>query len=378
MFCRRAFTRQRLVPTTFLGRAILFFILIGALRLLFDIEKADYQLTTVLRDAATVYYALFFFVGYNLANHAKSRRILDKAIVIGFVFLIPVFVISAFWPDALMHLTVRGFPLIMLKGDLAATFLGIGSIYLFLSRKEYPFKFLWTALSLILFALMVFGMMRAAVFGFVLAMGLLLYARQWQMAAWQITVGTGAAIVLLLVAAASTASRQDSVFFRVSDRLLSMTDPSGTKQYSSSSGSTATSNTRFRTEWWRAVWSETMDKSPWVGLGFGYDLASRFLMSYDLPLERDFDTRSPHSIFVTVIGRMGLVGLVAFIVVCLALLKGALRRALQVRQRRVSPYEMRHWCAVLMILGAGALALSLKDRWAVFCFGACRFGGRRA
>ena len=103
MFCRRAFTRQRLVPKTFLGRAIFFYILIGALRLLFDLEKSDYQLTTILRDAATIYYALFFFVGYNLANHPKSRNVIDKAIVIGFVFLIPVFVISAFWP-VLVHL----------------------------------------------------------------------------------------------------------------------------------------------------------------------------------------------------------------------------------------------------------------------------------
>jgi O-Antigen ligase len=360
MFCRRAFTKQRLSSKTFLARAILVFIVIGGLRLWFDLEQGDYPATTILRDAATVYYALFFFIAYNLANHVKSQRMLDRAIVFAFILLIPAFIVSAFWPNALLHVTLRGFPLILLKGDLAATFLGIGCFYLFLSRDHHRWKPLWIAGSLILFGLTVMGLMRAAVVGFTLATALLFYASEWRLARWQITVGAVAAVILLFVQSASTSSREDNFLFRVTDKLYTMTDPFGTKQYRLSSTSSSVNNTRFREEWWRAVWRETTEKSPVTGLGFGYDLASRFLMSYDLPLERDFDTRSPHGIFVTVLGRMGFIGLISFIVICFAIFGSALRRAADVKRGRLPAYELRYWCGVLMILGAATFGVVLE------------------
>jgi O-antigen ligase len=360
MFCRRAFTRQRLIPKTFLGRAIAAFIVIGAVRLLYDLERGDYQSSTILRDAATVYYALFFFIGYYLGNHPKSRAVLDRAIVLAFILLIPAFVVSAFWPNALLHLTLRGFPLILLKGDLAATFLGIGSFYLFLSRDHHRWKLLWIAGSLILFGLMVMGLMRAAVVGFTLATILLLYAREWRLARWQISVGLVAAVILLFVQSASTTSREENFLFRVTDKLYTMTDPFGTKQYRLSATSSSVNNTRFRQEWWRAVWRETIEKSPVTGLGFGYDLASRFLMTYELPLDKDFITRSPHGIFVTILGRMGFIGLLSFIGICVGVLKSAFRRASLVRRRKLPAYELRHWCAVVMILGAATFGVVLE------------------
>jgi O-antigen ligase len=360
MFCRRAFTRQRLIPQTFLGRAVAAFVVIGALRTLYDLERGDFQSSIILRDAATVYYALFFFIGYYLGHHSKSRAVLDRAIVVGFILLIPAFVVSAFWPDALLHITLRGYPLILLKGDLAATFLGIGSFYLFLSRNNLRWKPLWIAGSLILFGLMVMGLMRAAVVGFTLATILLLYASEWRLIRWQIGVGVFATIILLFVQGASSTSREENLVYRVSDKLLTMTDPFGTKQYRLSSTSSSLNNTKFREEWWRAVWRETMDKGPITGLGFGYDLASRFLMSYDLPLERDFTTRSPHGIFVTILGRMGFVGLISFAAICIGIFVTAFRRASLVRQRKLPAFELRHWCAVLMILGAATFGVVLE------------------
>jgi O-Antigen ligase len=360
MFCRRAFTRQRLVTTSFLGKAIGIFVVIGGLRFLFDLQRGDYPVSLIVRDAATVYYALFFFIGYHLGNHSKSRILLDRALVVGFILLIPAFLISALWPEALLHVTVRGYPLILLKGDLASTFLGMGCFYLFLSRNQYRWRPLWIAGSLILFGLMVMGLMRAAVVGFILATLLLLYASEWRLARWQATVGALAAIVLLFVQSSSSSSREDNFLYRVTDKLYSMTDPFGAKQYRLSSTSTSVNNNRFRQEWWRAVWRETLDKSPFLGLGFGYDLAARFLQNYDLPLERDFDARSPHSIFLTIFGRMGFVGLVAFAVICITIFKTALRRATLVRRRKLPPYELRHWCSALMILGSAAFGVVLE------------------
>jgi O-antigen ligase len=54
-----------------------------------------------------------------------------------------------------------------------------------------------------------------------------------------------------------------------------------------------------------------MAENPAFGLGFGHDLARAFLREYNPEMAEDFTARSPHSIVVSAIGRMGAVGLVA-------------------------------------------------------------------
>src|SRR5205814_514812 len=84
---------------------------------------------------------------------------------------------------------------------------------------------------------------------------------------------------------------------------------SGKQSFESSVGDIAAGNNEFRAVWWKSVIDETNEKSPVFGLGFGYDLAKRFLRSRQAGNPYEFDTRSPHSIVLTIYGRMGLIGI---------------------------------------------------------------------
>src|SRR5262249_54438655 len=96
------------------------------------------------------------------------------------------------------------------------------------------------------------------------------------------------------------------------DKMLAIVEPFGTKQaFASDVGDAAAGNNEFRAAWWKSVIDETNDKSPLLGLGFGYDLAKKFLISYRAVNPYEFDTRSPHSILLTIFGRMGIVGILS-------------------------------------------------------------------
>lgn len=60
---------------------------------------------------------------------------------------------------------------------------------------------------------------------------------------------------------------------------------------------------------------ETIEGNPWFGLGFGSDLASRFVVEYFPEQDDEFDVRSPHNVVLTLFGRVGLAGAVPFLAI---------------------------------------------------------------
>ena len=62
-----------------------------------------------------------------------------------------------------------------------------------------------------------------------------------------------------------------------------------------------------------------MSRNPTFGLGFGYDIAARFLSQYEMVGAEDFSARSPHSMVMSVFGRMGLAGLALWAVVSIGI-----------------------------------------------------------
>jgi O-antigen ligase len=145
------------------------------------------------------------------------------------------------------------------------------------------------------------------------------------------------------------------------DRIESITDVSHSHSYRGDSGESSAQNNQFRLVWWESVISETMDKGPVFGLGFGYDLAKRFLISYEAPLNAfEFDTRSPHSIWITVLGRMGLLGLICFVVIAFLILREAVRIARSVARGQAQPATLVHWCAALILLGSATFGVVLE------------------
>jgi hypothetical protein len=359
---RFAIRRNKIVPKTALGWAILFFLVLGGIRLSLDtmFQPSFASSFTVIRDAATVYYAAFFFIAFQLGQNAAARRVLERCVLIGCIALLPVAAVYILgFPELFNKITVRGYPVIQHKGDLTTTYLAFGSFYFFLQPARGIWRVCLRVLSLVSFAAMLAITARAALFGFVCAVLLLLIARRPRFVFYQAAMMIALLIVIGLLQFARLGNT--SALGRVLDRVESITDISGTHNYRGDVGESAAQNNQFRLVWWESVINETMDKGPVFGLGFGYDLAKRFLISYETSLNAfEFDTRSPHSIWVTVLGRMGLLGIGCFILIGFLIVRDAVRMARRVARGQAEPQMLIHWCAALILLGSASFGVVLE------------------
>ncbi|MEJ0044208.1 MAG: hypothetical protein WDM81_19215 [Rhizomicrobium sp.] len=64
----------------------------------------------------------------------------------------------------------------------------------------------------------------------------------------------------------------------------------------------------WRILWWSYLYNDVMNTAPLTGLGFGQSLAFP-----NMPIRVKEDARSPHNVNMTVLSRMGLIGLVLWI-----------------------------------------------------------------
>lgn len=359
---RFAVRRNKIVPKSALGWAILFFLVLGGIRLCLDtiFQPSFASSFTVIRDAATVYYALFFFIAFQLGQNAVARRVLERCLLIGCIALLPVATVYILgFPELFNKITVRGYPIIQHKGDLTTTYLAFASFYFFLQPARGIWRVCLRALSLTSFAAMLAITARAALFGFAFATLLLLIARRPRFVFYQAAMTIALLIVIGLLQFARLSNT--SVLGRVMDRVESITDISGTHSYRGEVGESSAQNNQFRLVWWESVISETMDKGPVFGLGFGYDLAKKFLISYETPLNVfEFDTRSPHSIWVTVFGRMGLLGIICFAMIGFFILRGAARAARRVARGEAEPLALLPWCGAVILLGSASFGVVLE------------------
>jgi hypothetical protein len=314
---------------------------------------------TAVRDSATVDYAFFFLVAYRLGSMPRARRVLERCLVAAFLILPVVVLVSIFIPDKLMSIRLRGYPVIFHKYDLTTAYLSFASIYFFLAALDGKRRMIRLVLSVAYLCLMLMIVTRAAIFGFGCATLLLIAARQFRFLFVQ--------ALMVLIAATTIATLQvtntggQSFLAPLADKVESMTDFSGQgRSYRGEFGEVAADNNQFRLVWWRAVIDETVAKGPIFGLGFGYDLASNFVREYYGTYYRDFETRSPHSIWVTIFGRMGLIGLLVFIAFAFIFVRDAFRVALQVRAGRAPPIALVHWCGAAILLGSSSFGVVLE------------------
>jgi hypothetical protein len=359
---RFAIRRKKIVPKTALGWAILFFLMLGGIRLCLDtmFQPSFAGSFTAIRDAATVYYALFFFIAFQLGQNAVAQRVLERCILIGLIVLLPIAAVYICgFSDVFTRITVHGYPLIAHKGDLASTYLGCASFYFFLQPGSGIRRVLLRGFSLVSFAAMIAWTARAALLGFGCAVALLLIARRPRFVFYQAAMTIALLIVIGLLQFARISNT--SAIGRVMDRIESIADISGTHSYRGEVGESSAQNNQFRLVWWESVINETMDKAPIFGLGFGYDLAKQFLLSYETPLNVfEFDTRSPHSVWVTVFGRMGFLGLISFTLIGLFIIRDAVRAARRVARGDAEPVTLSHWCSVLILLGSASFGVVLE------------------
>lgn len=359
---RVALKRERLIPRNGLSVAIVVFLLLGAGRLVTDLtlNVNNAQTVTIIRDSAAVYYALFFFISYAIGTNPVGKRLVERCVLAGCLVLAPVFIIQFFVaPEFFSRITFHGYPLIWHKGDLTATYLAFASFFFFLQPARGVVRVLFRSLAMLFFLGLLIVTSRAAIFGYAVAAALAIAARRSRLVVAQVI----AAVIALIIAAAlqfGQGDRQGTELQRVTDKLESMTDISGSHSYHGEVGDYSSANNQFRMVWWQSVFDDTMRKGPILGLGFGYDLSASFLRTYYANQQAQWDVRSPHSIWLTILGRMGFMGLIVFTVVIFLVIRDAFRAARKVARGKASPNSLAFWAGALIILGSASFGVVLE------------------
>ena len=141
----------------------------------------------------------------------------------------------------------------------------------------------------------------------------------------------------------------DTRIYSIYEHALSLVDFTGPGTYLNPGSANTRANNLYRLTWWGNVLNETRSKAPFLGLGFGYDLAYNFMWDYFTSNEPS-DTRSPHSIVVTVIGRMGLFGFILFALIIGEMFRNTRRVILQTRRNGIATDSLCYWCMVCHLL----------------------------
>jgi hypothetical protein len=296
-----------------LNYAIMAWMAVGALRLPFDLR--DYGVVA-LRDFAMVYYGAFFFIAQDFGTDSASARMLRGSLTCAFLLLMPA-VISVFInPDFLLtHLTWQGIPLIYHKSDLVATSLAAGFFWLW-TRWDRSHRRGWlvaATLSLLLIGTM--GSPRAGMVAVFLITLLWVARGRWRIAAYEVSAIGAAMVLAVAYVLLSGRDIQTSLPYSMYEHVASLFDPGGHGTYINNESGDLGGNNQFRLVWWKDVIEDTVHSKPLMGQGFGADLSARFLADFDLLNDETFAARSPHSMIVTVFGRMGMIGFLCWMAI---------------------------------------------------------------
>jgi O-antigen ligase len=328
-------------------------IVFGLARMFFD--GRVFGLVAV-RDFAMVYYAVFFFLAANIFHRQSHRAetllslFRNAAVIMGGVYMF-----TRLWPGVLENsLLLRGVPLIFYKDDLVGVFAAVGAMLQFL-RFEQVGRGRHVLFSLALVGVVLFTNNRSALLALVVGAGGLLLAGRWRFITLLGIGGVFGAILMVAVATWQGDTWRDTPLMGVYDRVVSLTDPFGTRQYGGETTSNKGDNNLFRLIWWQEVVGETVEESPVFGLGFGHDLSARFLREYYAHTSEEFSARSPHSIIVTVFGRMGIVGLLLYGAIILQLLTQVVHSA-----RRQDFVSLPPLLAAAMIFASACFGVVLE------------------
>lgn len=356
---RGALRRTLPLRRDWLNGLLLLWLVLGAGRIVWDVRTHG---IVALRDFAMVYYLLYFFAVQTLAVHAPSRAILHAAMLATFVVLPVTGLLARLFPDFfLSNLLVEGVPLVFYKSDLLATFLYTGFIVL-LPPADFRWQDGWwrwlAALGSLVLGLTLLS--RASMVGLIVAIGWLAWSGRWRPARVLVTVcATG----LLAVTVYSLLQKKDftqTKAYAVYEAVVSIADYSGTRDYQNEMSSDKGDNNRFRLVWWKNVAVETLTTSPLLGLGFGADLAHGFLLEYYPTGEADFSARSPHNVFMTTLGRMGLLGVAVLLAIYALQARLTARVAREARTDPARQEAMTLQAAVWVIMVSACLGVVLE------------------
>src|SRR5215467_327766 len=173
---RVVFTRERIIPKQPLAWSILALMAIGTGRFIYDFRNSVNEMD-VIRDFATIYYAGFFFISFNVCRHSGSRLFLQRTVIVALICSI--FVSSVFFvvPSVFDDLMVHGRAFIEPRADLTGSFMGFACI-LFSLKSQQSRHLGWTLLSFSAFIALLLPLSRATFLGFAAAVLFLLLSGQ--------------------------------------------------------------------------------------------------------------------------------------------------------------------------------------------------------
>lgn len=347
--------QQRTLPfrRNLLNGCVLAWIVAGTVRVMFDVGPFGF---VALRDYAMIYYASFFFIAQHVAG-GESRGFLLRALVAASVVQPIAAALTEVFPDFFLNqFAVRGVPLIYFKGDLALTFTAVSALVLLLNTRGVHRWWAWP-LATVELLYVIAGENRASMLGAVVALTWLSFSVARRIVGIQVASLAAALLVVSGLALLTDNPWAQRKFDATVERVASIGDLMGRGTYVTEESSMKGDNNRFRAVWWRTVVQDTLQQNPVFGLGFGYDLARNFLKEYNPDMADEFSARSPHSIVVSTIGRMGLAGLAV-----LALLVGLMvvRTWRVVRDPEVEYATLGLWAAVWVIFVSACLGVVLE------------------
>jgi O-antigen ligase len=347
-----AVQRRLPVERDALNVAILGWMIVSSVRLPQDVRSFGF---VALRDYATVYYASFFFLAQWIAADGQSRAFLWRCTLAASGSLLVTFPLFDFFPNVFLDwLTVRGAPIIHYKGDLVGTSMAVGAVLCF-ARFEERRAWGWLVLSLALSAAVLTTNNRASMLALVVAAGLLAVAGRWRFAVVQGSTGIAVAVVIVAAAYWKNIPLSQTPLYGMFERVVSIADPRGQRVYSGQETFNKGDNNLFRAVWWEVAINETVDQGPWLGVGWGYDLAEPFVRVYYPDAGDDFVTRSPHNVLITLFARTGVVGLLPFLLILVIIARRSWQAA-----RCAAFGTAALWCACCAILTSACLGVVLE------------------
>ncbi|WOO42632.1 O-antigen ligase family protein [Rubellicoccus peritrichatus] len=333
---RTAITQRLPFPITPLSGALIVWMIAAGLHLFVDLRNWG---ILAVRDFAMIFYALFFFIGFTIGQHQRSRQLLINGFFIGLALMFIIYpIFKAFEPFFIYQLTFRGIPVIYFKGDLVGIYGAAGSVLFFWKyRQSKNVIYLIGAAGCL--AMVGLTLSRAAMLGLVLAAGLMWMARVRSYTSFLIGTAAAGFIALTAYYTVSQTPVRETQLYSLYEHARSIVDISGTGEYRGTSSADTGHNNRFRLVWWRALTNETLREAPLFGFGFGYNLANPFIQEYYPGADSEvFTARSPHNFLLTLFGRTGIIGFGIFLFV-LVLIAGQTKRLLNRARREATISE---------------------------------------
>lgn len=294
--------RQSVVPVILAS----VFIILGILRTLPFVE--EYGLHAI-RDAALYYYILVGVFLYFALTEKEVRwglRIIGEAIPFylawSFIQLgndVVGFLPDLYWPGAPVGIleTKPGDRAVVLAAIAAYTLLGLPK--LLGVRFQVPSVIFWSS-WIGLAAVAAIGA-RGGLLAIVIALCVVVGYRRSRELFRMLLIGG----VMLTVLIAWNPSIQIGSYRELSVEQFTANLTSIFQSSEANSGS-VDQNRDWRLEFWKSTTSDTIHGDHlWFGMGYGVNLANEA----GFQINENDDLRSPHNVFVTVLGRMGVIGL---------------------------------------------------------------------